>query len=134
MGPEDGSRQSRLTDARAPQGNCEEGRESPLWKEKEMTESTIPNTGDPRVDAALERIRGKFSDLEDAMLVQAHLEKGLGERTKEHAHLLVDLISGLQAEGKERLAKDAALDARVDKLVSSIGELISRIPPAALKS
>jgi hypothetical protein len=39
----------------------------------------IPLTGDPRVDAALMRIRGKFQDLEDAMLVQAHLEKRQSE-------------------------------------------------------
>lgn len=53
-----------------------------------MAETPIPNTGDPRVDAALERIRGKFSDLEDAMVVQAHLEKGLAERTKERAEFI----------------------------------------------
>jgi hypothetical protein len=89
-----------------------------------MAEQFIPNTGDPRVDAALARIRGKFTDLEDAMIVQAHLEKGLAEQTKEHARLLTGFISGLQAEAAERRAKDAALDARVDKLVSAIGELI----------
>jgi hypothetical protein len=49
----------------------------------------IPLSGDPRVDAALERVRGKFQDLEDAMLIQAHLEKRAGERIKEHAELLV---------------------------------------------
>ncbi len=97
-----------------------------------MAEQAIPNTGDPRVDAALSRIRGKFTDLEDAMIVQAHLEKGLAEQAKLQARRLADLISGLEAESAERRAKDAALDARVDKLVSSIGELISRIPPAAL--
>jgi hypothetical protein len=94
-----------------------------------MSESTIPNTGDPRVDAALARIRGKFTDLEDAMVVQAHLEKGLVEQTKEHARLLAKFISGLEAEAIERRAKDAVLDARVDKLVIAIGELISRVPP-----
>jgi hypothetical protein len=31
----------------------------------------IPSTGDPRVDAALQRIKGKFRDLEGAMVVQA---------------------------------------------------------------
>jgi hypothetical protein len=97
-----------------------------------MAEQAIPNTGDPRVDAALSRIRGKFTDLEDVMIVQAHLEKGLAEQAKLQARRLADLISGLEAESAERRAKDAALDARVDKLVSSIGELISRIPPAAL--
>jgi hypothetical protein len=50
----------------------------------------IPLTSDPRVDAAIERIRGKFQDLEDAMLVQAHLEKKAGERIKEHAQLIAD--------------------------------------------
>ena len=89
-----------------------------------MAAETIPNSGDPRVDAALSRIRGKFTDLEDAMIVQAHLEKGLAQQTKEHANRLADLISGLEAEATERRAKDAALDARVDKLVSAIGELI----------
>jgi hypothetical protein len=49
----------------------------------------IPQTGDPRVDAALERIRGKFRDLEDAMVVQAHLEKRSAERIKEHAAWLI---------------------------------------------
>ena len=62
------------------------------------------------------------------MLVQAHLEKRLAQQTKEHAQLLGSLISGLEAETAERRAKDAALDARVDKLVGAIGELISRMP------
>jgi uncharacterized protein YaaR (DUF327 family) len=48
----------------------------------------IPLTGDPRVDAALKRIRGKFQDLEDAMLVQVHLERRASERIKEHAGLI----------------------------------------------
>jgi len=49
----------------------------------------IPSTGDPRVDAALERIRGKFRDLEDAVTVQAHLEKRMAEQIKRHAEWLV---------------------------------------------
>lgn len=80
------------------------------------------------MDAALARIRGKFTDLEDALIVQAHLEKRLAEQTKEHAHRLASLLSGLEAESAERRAKDAALDARVDKLISAIGEFISRRP------
>ena len=50
----------------------------------------IPLTGDPHVDAAIKRIRGKFKDLEDAMLVQAFLEKRAGERIKEHAEALAN--------------------------------------------
>jgi hypothetical protein len=44
----------------------------------------IPMTGDPRVDAALLRIHGKFRDLEDAMLVQVHLENRLRARFDAH--------------------------------------------------
>ncbi len=50
----------------------------------------ISLTGDTKVDAALLRIRGKFQDLEDAMLVQAYLEKKAGERITEHAQLQAD--------------------------------------------
>ena len=94
-----------------------------------MAESTIPNTGNPRVDAALARIRGKFTDLEDAMIIQTHLEKGLAEQSKEQARRIAELRSSLEAEVTERRAKDAVLDARVDKLVSAIGELISQNRP-----
>ncbi|HEX4747928.1 MAG TPA: hypothetical protein VH302_00165 [Bryobacteraceae bacterium] len=48
----------------------------------------IPSTGDPRVDAALQRIRGKFRDLEDAMVVQAHMEKRMSAQIKAHADWL----------------------------------------------
>jgi hypothetical protein len=54
-----------------------------------MPEDSIPLTGDPKVDAALLRIRGKFRDLEDAMIVQAHLEKTQAERTRAHAEAIV---------------------------------------------
>ncbi len=54
-----------------------------------MAEMEIPNTGNPAVDAALDRIRGRFADLEAAMVVSAFLEKKAGERIKEHAELLV---------------------------------------------
>ena len=50
--------------------------------------SDIPFTGDPRVDAALKRISGKFQDLEDALVVQAHLEKRQSEQLKGHAQWL----------------------------------------------
>jgi hypothetical protein len=55
-----------------------------------MAERPIPNSGDRGVDAALARIREKFADLEDAMIVQVHLEKLASERTLEHARLLAD--------------------------------------------
>jgi hypothetical protein len=66
------------------------------------------------------------------MIVQAYLEKDLAAQGKEFAHRLAALISGLEAEGVERRAKDAVLDARVDKLVSAIGQPIQRMPPNAI--
>ena len=78
-----------------------------------MAEDTIPNSGDPRVDAALQRIRGKFTDLEDAMVVQAHLEKGMTEHLKKHARLLEDHEAWI-VELRER---DRVVDERIEKLV-----------------
>jgi uncharacterized protein YaaR (DUF327 family) len=66
------------------------------------TNGEIPLTGDPRVDAALERIRGKFKDLEDAMLVQTHLERKASERIKEHAGILADHDTWLKDHEKAR--------------------------------
>ena len=98
----------------------------------------IPLTGDPRVDAALTRIRGKFRDLEDAMVIQAHLEKRMAEQVKAHA----EWLGGLTAEAKRRereaerrdreqeqqrrrlndLAEQT--DRRIADLVRAIGKLI----------
>ena len=61
-----------------------------------MADQTIPNIGDPRVDAARERIRGKFTDLEDAMIVQAHLEKGMASQIKQHAEFMADQQTALK--------------------------------------
>jgi len=54
----------------------------------EDQEQGIPFSGDPRVDAAINRIRGKFQDLEDAMLVQVHLEKRMSANILEQANWL----------------------------------------------
>lgn len=84
------------------------------WYAEDMAESAIPNTGDPRVDAALDRIRGKFSDLEDAMLVQAHLEKGMAERLKEHAQFLADQQAAMQLHTQKMSEFDDKLNALID--------------------
>jgi hypothetical protein len=76
--------------------------------------------------------------------IEALLEQ-MAERTTTNAWLheqrLVKIEENLEQMQNEEKAyrvaqreRDAAADARVDKIVSSIGELISRIPPAALKS
>jgi hypothetical protein len=49
------------------------------------------SSGDPRVDAALARLRERNdARFKDALLVQAHLEKRAGESIKEHAELIAE--------------------------------------------
>jgi flagellar motor switch protein FliG len=88
----------------------------------------IPLTGDSRVDAAIARIRGKFRDLEDALTVQAHLEKKAGERIKEHA----EWLARHDKELEERKTREQDLDNRIRDMVFAIGDLIGRIPPDSL--
>ena len=50
-----------------------------------MTNGRDFETGNPRVDAALKRLSGDLSDLKEAMIVQAHLEKSQSEALLRHA-------------------------------------------------
>ena len=58
----------------------------------EANGETEYTTGNSLVDAALRRLQAKndarFCDIEDAMLVQGHLEKGMSERLKQHAEFI----------------------------------------------
>jgi predicted nucleic acid-binding Zn-ribbon protein len=99
-----------------------------------MAEQTVPNSGDQRVDAALERIRGKFTDLEDAMVVQAHLEKGITEQLKKHARLLEDhdevladhrvMVKRHEVWIAEAAERGRQIDERISNLVSAMGAFI----------
>jgi hypothetical protein len=91
-----------------------------------MAEQTVPNTGDPRIDAALERIRGKFTDLEDAMIVQAHLEKSMSSRLKEHAELIADhhdFIKSQQAALSLHTQKMGEFDEKLNALIDIISRM-----------
>ncbi len=48
----------------------------------------FPTTGNPLVDSALKRLRDEFSDLRDAMIVQAHLEKRQSEAILRHEQFI----------------------------------------------
>ena len=75
-----------------------------------------PLTGDPRVDAALRRIRGKFQDLDDAMIVQAVLEKKMSERLVEHAHII--------AAHDQRMVEHDAIWKRIDITMAEMTEKV----------
>jgi hypothetical protein len=74
----------------------------------------IPFTGDLNLDTVFGRIRGKLQDLEDAMAVQAHLEKRRSELIKEHSERI--------REHSERLRHfEEKLDALADIIMRCEG-------------
>ena len=81
-------------------------------------ENGFVSSGDARVDAALKRLEEKhdsrFRDLEDAMIVQAHLEASAGRRIKEHAELLADHRDAIKRHDDWMKHFEEKLDALTD--------------------
>lgn len=81
-----------------------------------------------RIERALELM------IDDHERLHHHLQQLLTAQVlqkdalEQQAKLIEQHTRQIEAESKERREKDAALDARVDKLVSAIGELIRRLP------
>ena len=69
-----------------------------------------------------EQFRDDHKKLMIAQVLQKEAIDNLLKVTQEHT-------KQIEREAMERREKDAALDSRVDKLVSSIGTLINRLPP-----
>ena len=67
-------------------------------------------------------------ELEDAFLVMTHLETKQSNVIKQQAHAAEELQK--QAEEQRKLNRDT--DKRIADLVSAIGTLIGKMPPAAL--
>jgi uncharacterized coiled-coil protein SlyX len=83
---------------------------------------------EPRV-SRLEQAR---KDLEDAMIVMAHLEKKAGERIEEHAIFLAEHEKTMREHDRqiaEQREFGKQLDQRIDRLVSAIGKSISEGRP-----
>lgn len=72
-----------------------------------------------------ENFRQEHKQLLIAQVVQS-------DQIAANARQVAALTQRLDAESITRKEPDERLDARVDELVSSIGELIARIPPSAL--
>jgi len=90
------------------------------------------NTRLDRIEKALElmindheQFRQEHKQLLIAQVVQS-------DQIAANARQIAALTQRMEAESIIRKETDARLDARVDKLVSSIGELIARIPPSSL--
>ncbi len=84
------------------------------------------SSGDPRVDAALKRLQdrndARFKDLEDAVLVQAHLEAAAGCRIKEHAEWLVAHETAMEQHD----LKMAEIDNKLNGLIDIVGRMQRR--------
>jgi hypothetical protein len=84
-------------------------------------------------DARLNRIEQEHDefrrDMKNLLIAQVIQKSEIDDLLK----LTREQTRQLELESTARREKDEALDARVDKLVSSIGELISRIPPENLR-
>jgi len=82
-----------------------------------------------RVEAALERLVAAQERDHDDIALLASVAKMQRERT----NIIEANIATMQAEEavyrETQRAKDTVFGERVDKLVSAIGEFISRIPP-----
>ena len=72
-----------------------------------------------------ENFRQEHKQLLIAQVVQS-------DQIAANARQIAALTQRMDAESITRKETDERLDERVDKLVSSIGELIARIPPSAL--
>jgi hypothetical protein len=80
--------------------------------------SEIPSTGNPLVDAAMKRLwernDARFRDLEDAMVVQAHLEKSMAEMLKQHSITIVRHDEFLERHDLLMREFDEKLNALID--------------------
>lgn len=74
------------------------------------------------------RIEQAKKDLEDAMIVMAHLEKKAGERIREHGEWLVEHEKSMRDHDRqiaEQREFGKKVDERINNIVSAIGKMIS---------
>jgi hypothetical protein len=84
-----------------------------------------------RIEALLEKMAERIEKMAERTTTNAWLHEQRLLKIEENLEQMQDEEKAYRIAQRER---DAAADARVDRIVTSIGELISRIPPAALKS
>ena len=83
--------------------------------------------------AALEKAH---KELEDSFIVLTHVETKMSQLLREQTEYVASheqRLKEYERWRKEQAERDRVLDERIDKLVSAIGDLISRIPPQNLK-
>ena len=75
-----------------------------------------------------ERFRVDLQQLLTAQVLQKDALEQQAKLIEKHSSQIEKHSSQIEAESRVRREKDAVLDARVDKLVSAIGDFIRRLP------
>lgn len=82
----------------------------------------------------------RFQRIEENLMVitakqarHAEIAADHDEWLRQHTMAIAQFRKQREADRAEQHERDRAIDERIDKLVSAIGELISRIPPENLK-
>ena len=84
----------------------------------------------------MEALEKAHKELEDSFIVLTHVETKMSQLLKEQTEYVANHEKRLQEQEKrrqEQAERDRAIDERIDKLVSAIGDLIRRIPPQNLR-
>jgi hypothetical protein len=93
----------------------------PLEKRVEILEGQMQHTV-----AVLDRLVVRQEKLDEVMEILAESHIKTQEQLQENARQLRETDELLQRSLREQQARDQAIDARIDKLVSGIGEFIRR--------
>lgn len=80
--------------------------------------------GSDNLRQRVEALEKAHQELEDSVIVLAHLENKMSRMLKEQA----EYMAAYEARLREQEKRDQIIDGRIDKLVSGIGELVRRLP------
>jgi predicted nucleic acid-binding Zn-ribbon protein len=104
----------------------------------------VPDDNGSDLTQRVETLEKARKDIEDSLVVMAHLENEMSQLFKQQAKNVAsheqrlkdvdDYMAGWEKRMRKQEEFSGALDKRIDKLVSGIGELISRIPTNSLRT
>lgn len=77
----------------------------------------------------MEALEKAHRELEDAFIVLTQVETRMSQLVREQA----EYVANHEKRLRQAEQRDKQLDDRIDKLVSSIADLIRRIPPESLR-
>lgn len=76
-------------------------------------------------EARISKLEQARKEIEDSLLIMAQLET----RQSQHLRELTERTARMEREDEAHRQRNAETDARIQRLVIAIGELIARMPP-----